>query len=61
MTEQGAHDAGGLLAKAGTSDVVDAVVAMVAVSSDADVVSSDRREIDALMRYAGRVGKVIEV
>ena len=61
MTEQGAHDAGGLLAKARTSDVVDAVVAMVAVASHADVVSSGRSEIDELVRYAGGVGQVIEI
>ncbi len=58
MTEQGAHEAGALLAKAGTSDVVDAVVAMVTAARHADVVTSDRLEIDDLVRHAGGVGKV---
>jgi predicted nucleic acid-binding protein len=61
MTEQVAHEAGGLLAKARTSDVVDAFVAMVAVARRADVVTSDRQEIEELVRYAGGVGKVIDI
>ncbi len=58
MTEQGAHEAGALLAKAGTADVIDAVVAMVTAAWHADVVTSDRIEIDDLVRHAGGTGKV---
>jgi hypothetical protein len=61
MTEQGAHEAGGLLAKAGTSDVVDAVAARVAAARHADIVTSDRREIAELLRHAGGAGTIIEV
>jgi hypothetical protein len=61
MTEQAAHEAGGLLAKARTSDVVDAVVAMLATARHADVVTSDRSEIDDLVRFAGGAGRVIDI
>jgi predicted nucleic acid-binding protein len=41
LTEQDARSAGHLLARAGTRDVVDGVVAHTAAQLDADVVTSD--------------------
>lgn len=61
MSERGAHEAGGLLGQAGNSDVVDAVVAIAAAARHADVVTSDRLEIDHLVRYAGGTGQVIDI
>jgi len=61
MTEQGAHEAGALLAAARTSNVIDAVVAMVTAVRHADVVTSDRSEIEDLLRRAGGAGRVIGI
>jgi hypothetical protein len=61
MTEQDAHEAGWLLAKAGISDVIDAVVAIAAMRLHADVVTSDRKEIYDLVRRAGGAGRVTDV
>jgi hypothetical protein len=43
-----AHEVGGLLARAGTSDVVDAHVVLTAASSGATVLTSDWAEIEHL-------------
>lgn len=48
-----AHRAGALLGKAGTKDVVDAVVAALAIDRSADVVSDDRDDILHLLRGGG--------
>ena len=61
MTGPDAHDVGGLLAKSGTSDVIDALVALLATQRNADTVSSDSAEIRHLLRSAGGTGRVIEV
>jgi len=45
LTEQRAHSAGRLLGRAGSRDVVDAVVADTAAELRADVVTGDRAEI----------------
>ena len=56
MTEPDAHDVGGLLARSGTSDVIDAVVALLATQKHADTVSSEGAEIRHLLRSAGGTG-----
>lgn len=61
MTEPDAHDVGGLLAKSGTSDVVDAFVALIATQRHATTVTSDRAELRHLLRCAGSAVRVIEV
>jgi predicted nucleic acid-binding protein len=61
MTEQDAHAAGRLLARSGTSDVVDAAVALCAASKQADIVTSDRTDIERLARCAGGTGRILEV
>lgn len=61
MTEPDAHKVGGLLARSGTADVIDAVVALVAAQRHAATVSSDVAEIRHLLRSAGGTGRVIEI
>ena len=61
LTEQEAHEAGRLLGLAGVADVVDAVVAASAASSAADVVTSDRRDIQRLLDAAGASVRIIDV
>jgi hypothetical protein len=52
LTERAAHAAGQLLGRAGTSDVVDAVMAQTAVGLRADVVTGDRADIVRLLQAA---------
>jgi predicted nucleic acid-binding protein len=61
LTEQGAHAAGQLMGRAGTSDVVDAVVAQTAAGLRADVVTGDRADIRRLLDAAGASSKIIDV
>jgi len=61
LTEQGAHAAGRLMGRAGTSDVVDAVVAQTAAGLRADVVTGDRADIRRLLDAAGASSKIIDV
>lgn len=61
LTEQLAHAAGRLLGRAGRSDVVDAVVAEAAIAQGADIVSSDRRDILALLDTAQSTLRIINV
>ena len=61
MTEPDAHEVGGLLAKSGTSDVVDAFVALVATQRHAATVTSDGAELSHLLRCAGGTARVIEI
>lgn len=61
LTEQLAHAAGRLLGRAGRSDVVDAVVAEAAIAQGADIVSSDRRDIQALLDTAQPTLRIIDV
>ena len=61
MTEPDAHEVGGLLAKSGTSDVVDGFVALVAAQRHAAPVTSDSAELSHLLRCAGGTARVIEV
>jgi predicted nucleic acid-binding protein len=61
LTEREAHAAGSLLGRAGTSDVVDAVVAQTAARLRADVVTGDRADIIRLMQAAEASGQVIDL
>ena len=61
LTEQRAHSAGRLLGRAGSADVVDAVVADTAASLRADVVTGDRTDIRRLLDAAGASSKIIDV
>lgn len=61
LTEQAAHAAGRLLGRTKGSDVVDAVVADLAATRDADVVTTDRRDIQALLDAARSASRVLDV
>jgi len=61
LTEQGAHSAGQLLGRAGSRDVVDAVVADTAAGLRADVVTGDRDDIRRLLDAADASGQIIDV
>ena len=61
LTEQNAHQAGHLLGRAGTRDVVDAVVAHTAAQLDADVVTGDPADIGRLLDAAGATSQIITV
>ena len=61
LTEQGAHSAGRLLGRAGSRDVVDAVVADTAAGLRADVVTGDRADLRRLLDAADASGQIIDV
>ena len=61
VTEQDAHSAGHLLGRAGTRDVVDAVVAHTAAQLDADVVTGDPADIGRLLDVAGASSRIISL
>jgi predicted nucleic acid-binding protein len=61
LTEQRAHSAGQLLGRAGSRDVVDAVVAATAAELGANVVTGDRADIRRLLDAADASGQIIEV
>jgi predicted nucleic acid-binding protein len=61
LTEQRAHSAGRLLGRAGSTDVVDAVVADIAASLRADVVTGDRADIHRLLDVADASCQIIDV
>lgn len=52
--EHAAHQAGRLLGKTGTTDVVDAVVVTVAVRQNAIILTGDQNDIRRLVRASGR-------
>lgn len=56
-----AHDAGALLGRAGTADVVDAHVALVAAAMDAPVLTSDPGDLGALSGQLASPIRVITV
>jgi predicted nucleic acid-binding protein len=60
LTEQRAHFAGRLLGRAGSHDVVDAVVAATAAELQADVVTGDRADIRRLLDAADASGQIID-
>jgi hypothetical protein len=61
LTEQGAHSAGRLLGRAGSRDVVDAVLADTAARLRADVVTGDRAGIQRLLDVADASGQILDV
>jgi hypothetical protein len=56
LDEAGAHRAGALLARARTSDVVDATVVDLAIQRKADVLTSDPHDIRRLAGTHSDVG-----
>jgi hypothetical protein len=61
LDENAARRAGLLLALTGTSDVVDATVAVVATDLGALVITSDRDDIESLLNAAGSGTAVVDV
>jgi predicted nucleic acid-binding protein len=61
LTGEAADAVGYLLGRAGTRDVVDAVVAHVAVRLHADVVTSDHADIARLLDAAGAEARIIDI
>ena len=61
LGESEAHEAGRLLGKARTADVVDAVVVTVALRQRAVILTSDPDDIERLVRASGREIAVVAV
>lgn len=61
LDEPGAHAAGALLGKARARDVVDASVVGLAVRHDADIVSSDAKDLRRLLAAARSPLRVVNV
>jgi predicted nucleic acid-binding protein len=61
LGESDAHEAGRLLGKTKTADVVDAVVATVASREKAMILTSDREDIERLVRASGHGIAVVSV
>ena len=61
LTEPDAHAAGYLLGRAGVRDVVDAVVAEAAVARGAEIVTSDRADIQVLLNAAESSLRIVDV
>lgn len=59
--EKDAHAAGRLLAKTRTSDVVDAVIVIVALRNKAVILTGDPEDIDRLVRASGHDAIVVTV
>jgi hypothetical protein len=61
LGEREAHEAGRLLGKTRTADVVDAVVVTIASREKAMILTSDRDDIERLVRASGREIAVVAV
>jgi predicted nucleic acid-binding protein len=61
LDENEAHEAGRLLAKTRTADVVDAVVVTVALRNKAVILTGDPEDIERLVRASGREAVVVAV
>jgi predicted nucleic acid-binding protein len=61
LGESEAHEAGRLLGKTRTADVVDAVVVMVALRQHAMILTSDPDDIQRLVRASGREIAVVAI
>jgi predicted nucleic acid-binding protein len=61
LGESEAHQAGRLLGKTGTADVVDAVVVTIAIRQRAMILTSDPDDIQRLVRASGREVAVVAV
>jgi hypothetical protein len=53
LDEAAAHRTGALLGKSGTTDVADAALVILAAARTADVVTSDRADVERLVAKAG--------
>jgi len=60
LDESGAHRAGALLGKSRTADIVDAVVVTLAAARTADIVTSDRTDIERLLAAVGSRLRVVD-
>ncbi len=60
LAEGGAHRAGALLGRSRTSDVADAVLVGVAAAAKADIVTSDRSDVERLIASAGERLHVVD-
>ena len=61
LGENEAHQAGQLLGKTGTADVVDAVVVTTALRQKAAILTSDPDDIERLIRASGREVAVVTI
>ena len=61
LDEPMAHAVGRLLGRAGTSDIVDATVVTLAITKQAQIVTSDRDDVSQLVDAAGARLVLIEV
>lgn len=60
MDEAQAHQAGALLGKTGTTDIADAALVRLAVEPSADIVTSDREDIERLVAKIGVAVRVVD-
>ena len=61
LCESDAHEAGRLLAKTRTTDVVDAVVVTVALRNKAIILTGDPEDIERLVRASGHEAVIVSV
>jgi predicted nucleic acid-binding protein len=61
LGENEAHEAGRLLGKTRTTDVVDAVVAITALHEEAMILTSNPKDVERLVRASGRDITVVGV
>jgi hypothetical protein len=61
LEEAGAHEVGTLLGKSRTTDISDGALVSVAMRRTADIVTSDRNDIERLVAAAGRKIRVVEI
>jgi len=61
LSESDAHEAGQLLGKTRSADVVDAVVVVTAVRRRASILTGDPNDIKRLVRASGQTVSVIAV
>jgi hypothetical protein len=60
LDEAGAHRAGALLGKSGTTDIADATLVSLAVTRMADIVTSDRTDIQRLVSRTGARLRIVD-
>ena len=60
LDEAGAHRAGALLGRSGTTDIADATLVTVAVARRADIVTSDRADIENLVSKTSARLRVVD-
>ena len=61
LGESEAHEAGRLLGKTRTTDIVDAVVVTIALRQKAVILTSDRSDMERLVRASGGDVAIVEV